>query len=71
MDSIRRNKMQEDATTQKLLQRLTAQIGLLTAENIELNIMIEDLTEENKTLKMTQDINKHVEQMKQEDSTNE
>ena len=63
--------MQEDATTQKLLQRLTAQIGLLTAENIELNILIEELKEENETLKMTQDINKHVEQITQEDSPNE
>ena len=63
--------MKENTTTQKLLQRMSMQLGLLTAENIELNIMIEDLTEENKTLKMTQDINKHVEQMKQEDSTNE
>lgn len=63
--------MQEDTTTQKLLQRMTMQLGILTAENMELNIMIEELKEENEALKMTQDINKHVEQMKQEDSTNE
>lgn len=63
--------MHEDKSTDKLLQRLSAQIGYLTAENIELNIMIEDLREEVNSLKMTQDINKHVEQMKQEDSPNE
>lgn len=63
--------MHEDKSTDKLLQRLSAQIGYLTAENIELNIMIEDLREENQALKMTQNINKHVEQMKQEDSPNE
>lgn len=63
--------MQEDTTTQKLLQRMTMQLGLLTAENMELNILIEELKEENEALKMTQDINKHVEQMTQEDSPNE
>lgn len=63
--------MQEDTTTQKLLQRMTMQLGLLTAENMELNILIEELKEENESLKMTQDINKHVEQMTQEDSPNE
>lgn len=63
--------MQEDTTTQKLLQRMTMQLGLLTAENIELNILIEELKEENETLKMTKDINKHVEQMTQEDSSHE
>jgi hypothetical protein len=63
--------MHEDKSTDKLLQRLSAQIGYLTAENIELNIMIEDLREEVNSLKMTQDVNKHIEQMKQEDSPNE
>ena len=63
--------MQEDKTTQKLLQRMTMQLGLLTAENMELNILIEELKEENEALKMTQDINKHVEQMTQEDSSHE
>lgn len=63
--------MEEDKTTQRLLQRMSAQIGYLTAENLELNIMIEDLQEENKSLKLTQNINNHIEQMKQEDSTNE
>lgn len=63
--------MQEDTTTQKLLQRMTMQLGLLTAENMELNILIEELKEENEALKMTQDIKKHVEQMTQEDSPNE
>lgn len=63
--------MQEDTTTQKLLQRMTMQLGLLTAENMELNILIEELKEENEALKMTQDINKHVEQMTQEDSSHE
>jgi len=63
--------MHEDKSTDKLLQRLSAQIGYLTAENIELNIIIEDLREEVNSLKMTQDVNKHIEQMKQEDSPNE
>lgn len=63
--------MQEDKSTDKLLQRLSAQIGYLTAENIELTIMIEDLQEENKSLKLTQNINNHIEQMKQEDSPDE
>lgn len=64
--------MHEDKSTDKLLQRLSAQIGYLTAENIELNVMIEDLREEVNSLKMTQDVNKHIEQMKlQEDSPNE
>ena len=63
--------MHEDKSTDKLLQRLSAQIGYLTAENIELNIMIEDLREEVNSLKMTQDVNKHIEQMKQEDSAHE
>lgn len=63
--------MQEDTTTDRLLQRMSTQIGLLTAANLELNIIIEDLREEVNSLKMTQDINKHVEQMKQEDSPNE
>ena len=63
--------MQEDKSTDKLLQRLSAQIGYLTAENIELTIMIENLQEENKSLKLTQNINNHIEQMKQEDSPNE
>lgn len=63
--------MEEDKTTQRLLQRMSAQIGYLTAENLELNIMIEDLQEENKSLKLTQNINNHIEQMKLEDSSNE
>lgn len=63
--------MHEDKSTDKLLQRLSAQIGYLTAENIELNIMIEDLRAENESLKLKQDINNHIEQMKQEDSPNE
>lgn len=63
--------MEEDKTTQRLLQRMSAQIGYLTAENLELNIMIEDLQEENKSLKLTQNINNHIEQMKQEDSAHE
>ena len=60
--------MHEDKSTDKLLQRLSAQIGYLTAE---LNIMIEDLREENAALKLNQNINNHIEQMKQEDSPNE
>ena len=63
--------MQEDKSTDKLLQRLSAQIGYLTAENIELNIMIEDLREENQALKLNQNINNHIEQIKQEELANE
>nr|DAR78780.1 MAG TPA: bZIP factor protein [Caudoviricetes sp.] len=63
--------MHEDKSTDKLLQRLSAQIGYLTAENIELNIMIEDLREENQALKLNQNINNHIEQIKQEELANE
>lgn len=63
--------MQEDTTTDRLLQRMSTQIGLLTAANLELNIIIEDLREENNSLRLNQDINKHVEQMTQEDSSHE
>ena len=63
--------MHEDKSTDKLLQRLSAQIGYLTAENIELNIMIEGLREENQALKLNQNINNHIEQIKQEELANE
>ena len=63
--------MQEDTTTDRLLQRMSTQIGLLTAANLELNIIIEDLREENNSLRLNQDINKHVEQITQEDSAHE
>lgn len=63
--------MHEDKSTDKLLQRLSAQIGYLTAENIELNIMIEDLREENQALKLNQNINNHIEQIKPEELANE
>lgn len=63
--------MHEDKSTDKLLQRLSAQIGYLTAENIELNIMIEDLRAENESLKLKQDINNHIEQIKQEELPHE
>lgn len=63
--------MPENTTTDRLLQRMSTQIGLLTAANLELNIIIEDLREENNSLRLNQDINKHIEQMKQEDSPNE
>jgi hypothetical protein len=63
--------MHEDKSTDKLLQRLSAQIGYLTAENIELNIMIEELREENASLKLNQNINNHIEQIKQEELAHE
>lgn len=63
--------MHEDKSTDKLLRRLSAQIGYLTAENIELNIMIEDLREENSALKLNQNIDKHIEQIKQEELAHE
>ena len=63
--------MHEDKSTDKLLQRLSAQIGYLAAENIELNIMIEELREENQALKLNQNINNHIEQIKQEELAHE
>lgn len=63
--------MEEDKTTQRLLQRMSAQIGYLTSENLELNIMIEDLRDENESLKLKQDINNHIEQIKQEELAHE
>lgn len=63
--------MHEDKSTDKLLRRLSAQIGYLTAENIELNIMIEDLREENAALKLNQNIDNHIEQIKQEELAHE
>ena len=63
--------MHEDKSTDKLLQRLSAQIGYLTAENIELNIMIEELREENAALKLNQNIDNHIEQIKQEELAHE
>ena len=63
--------MKEDKSTDKLLQRMSAQIGYLFAENIELNIMIEDLREENAALKLNQNINNHIEQIKQEELPHE
>lgn len=63
--------MHEDKSTDKLLQRLSTQIGYLTAENIELNIMIEELREENASLKLNQNINNHIEQIKQEELAHE
>lgn len=63
--------MNEDKSTDKLLQRMSAQIGYLFAENIELNIMIEDLREENAALKLNQNINNHIEQIKQEELPHE
>lgn len=63
--------MEEDKTTKRLLQLMSAQIGYLTAENLELNIMIEDLRDENESLKLKQDINNHIEQIKQEELAHE
>lgn len=63
--------MQEDATTEKLIRKMTMQLGLLTAENLELNVIIEELREENQSLRMSQDVNRHIEQMTQEDSEHE
>lgn len=63
--------MHEDKSTDKLLQRLSAQIGYLTAENIELNIMIEELREENAALKLNKNIDNHIEQIKQEELAHE
>lgn len=63
--------MEEDKTMKRLLQRMSAQIGYLTAENLELNIMIEDLRAENESLKLKKDINNHLEQIKQEELAHE
>lgn len=62
--------MQENNTDDRLLQRMSLQIGLLTAENIELNIMIEDLREQLLSAQMNRDIDQ-IKQQNQEDSPNE
>lgn len=62
--------MQENNTDDRLLQRMSLQIGLLTAENIELNIMVEDLREQLLSAQMNRDIDQ-IKQLNQEDSPNE
>lgn len=62
--------MQENNTDDRLLQRMSLQIGLLTAENIELNIMIEDLREQLLSAQMNRDIDQ-IKQQNQEGSPNE
>lgn len=62
--------MQENNTDDRLLQRLSLQIGLLTAENIELNIMIDDLREQLLSAQMNRDIDR-IKEQNQEDSPNE
>ena len=62
--------MQENNTDDRLLQRLSLQIGLLTAENIELNIMIDDLREQLLSAQMNRDIYR-IKEQNQEDSPNE
>ena len=63
--------MEEDKTTQRLLRRMSAQIGYLASENLELNIIIDDLKEEINSLKLKQDINNHIEQIKVEELKHE
>jgi hypothetical protein len=69
MDLDRRN-MQEDKIKDRLIQQLTLQIGILTAEKIELNLIIDDLKEQLLSAKMNRDIDQ-IKQQNQEDSHNE
>ena len=50
---------------------MTMQIGILTAQNIELNVIIEDLKEQNLQLNMKLGINEHVESLKKENEGDE
>jgi len=62
--------MQEDKIKDRLIQQLTLQIGILTAEKIELNLIIDDLKEQLLSAKMNRDIDQ-IKQQNQEDSHNE
>lgn len=62
--------MQEDKITDRLIQQLTLQIGILTAEKIELNLIIEDLKDQLLSAQMNRDIDQ-IKELNQEDSPNE
>nr|DAD62530.1 MAG TPA: hypothetical protein [Caudoviricetes sp.] len=62
--------MQEDKITDRLIQQLTLQIGILTAEKIELNLIIDDLKEQLLSAKMNRDIDQ-IKELNKEDSPNE
>lgn len=62
--------MQEDKITDRLIQQLTLQIGILTAEKIELNLIIDDLKEQLLSTQMNRDIDQ-IKELNKEDSPNE
>lgn len=62
--------MQEDKITDRLIQQLTLQIGILTAEKIELNLIIDDLKDQLLSAQMNRDIDQ-IKELNQEDSPNE
>ena len=63
--------MEENNVNDKLIAKMTMQLGILTAQNIELNVIIEDLKEQNLQLNMKLGINEHVESLKKENEDNE
>lgn len=63
--------MEENNVNDKLIAKMTMQLGILTAQNIELNVIIEDLKEQNLQLNMKLGINEHVESLKKENEGNE
>lgn len=62
--------MQEDKITDRLIQQLTLQIGILTAEKIEFNLIIDDLKDQLLSAQMNRDIDQ-IKELNQEDSPNE
>lgn len=72
MDSISKEKyMEENNIKDDLIAKMTFQLGLLHAQTLELEIMVENLREENKSLKLQNNINNHIESMTQGEITNE
>lgn len=63
--------MEENNVNDQLIAKMTMQLGILTAQNIELNVIIEDLKEQNLQLNMKLGINEHVESLKKENEGNE
>ena len=62
---------ENNVVNDKLIAKMTMQLGILTAQNIELNVIIEDLKEQNLQLNMKLGINEHVESLKKENEGNE
>ena len=63
--------MEENTINDELIAKMTMQLGILTAQNIELNIIIEELKERNLKLSMELGVHNHVESLKKEDKNNE